>query len=253
MRASPRAYLWALLAAIDGLGIVVLPEQSLATVLPGLLLSLVLPPLAIMDVGFGGVTVRAYERAALAFGLHVSLIICGGLLLHSLGLPLDRVRWVIMLVIETSLVCLIGWLTGGAGLDSSPRRVPHPTVRSVVLASLGIVIAAAAVLQARDGAERALSSNFSLLWILPGKSADVIRIGVRNLEPATTVYRVDVRVGESQLLASKELTLPSGNTWETDLQLPDGRAQDVPITATLVRADMPDTEYRRVQLWKAGP
>jgi hypothetical protein len=71
---------------------------------------------------------------------------------------------------------------------------------------------------------------------------------VRNLEPTTMTYVVELRANGDLVQRWPSITLSTRQSWQTDAAAPDGTPLRGPLEALLFRADDPGQVYRRVLL-----
>lgn len=98
-RNAPRSRVVAGLAVAAGAAVLFAP-QALA-VAGGLLLAFVLPGTALLGVLFGRRVLTAVERTVLTPALSMGVLIIAGLLIHVLGLRIDRLTWTAATVVVT--------------------------------------------------------------------------------------------------------------------------------------------------------
>lgn len=240
------ALVGALALALGGGAARALAALPLVLVLPGLALGLALfPP---------GAIGRA-ERATLAVGLSLALVVLGGLALNLTPWGLRPLPWAILL----GGVTLIA---GGAGLlrARAARRAPTPaggvprrggglTIPQAALLALAAIVVGGALALTVRGARGQETVGFTQVWMVQAAADDPaqVRLGVSNREPATTQFLLHLAV-EGQPRRVWTLQLASGETWEAVVALPTDIGPTSDVEAILYRADTPGAVYRRVKL-----
>jgi hypothetical protein len=89
----------ALVTVLASIGVLFGP--SVAAIAGGLLLAFVLPGLALTVTLFRGRTLTSVERTVLAPALSLAVVVVSGLVLHVLGVALDRYAWTIATTVVT--------------------------------------------------------------------------------------------------------------------------------------------------------
>lgn len=103
----------------------VLAGPDPAAVVGGLLLTLVLPGMAVTAVLFRGRDLSAVERVLLAPALSMALLIISGLLMYAVGIDLDRVAWTTATAGVTLFALLLSVLPArGAAAAGQPAAGP---------------------------------------------------------------------------------------------------------------------------------
>ena len=164
------------------------------------------------------------DRVMWAVGLALAGAALAGLVLNLAG-GLTRLSWAITLAIA---------LLGGAGAWlAAKRRRAGPQEAAAVrktgfglpLLSLGYLLlaaalAAAAVWLAAASASWPRSPGFAQLWLVPAQGS-AATLGVRDNYPDRQTFRLVLRSGATTV-ASWDLTLTDGETWQRSVTEPAG-------------------------------
>jgi uncharacterized membrane protein len=194
---------------------------------------------------------RLPELVVLSIGLSIMVsIICTFLLnLTSLGISVES--WSMLFGGLTIMGCMIGIVRVRlAGTDQATHMRLAVSFRQLFLFGLSGAILAVAWMVARTGASQISTSTFTQLWMLPQTDqANVIDVGIRNMESAPMRYRLTVQDENGLIQEWSEIKLAKGATWTASFTLP----LDTPpqkVEAWLYRLDQKDTEpYRKVSYW----
>jgi uncharacterized membrane protein len=223
-----------------GLPLLALP---LVFLLPGYSLTAVLFPKS--GLGFS-------ETLTFSLGLSLAVDIVGGLIINLTPQGFSAFSWGVFLDSVTLCGCIVaalrrsrhfdlGWSHFNLGLD----------VGQGVMLGLSIVVAASAILFARDWAAPT-SASFTELWAQPASALrqDRVDVGVRNSEAEKTEYKLQVQAGGDLVYESPSIVLSPGETWEKVVTLPI--SVNVDVQAFLYRMDDPGKIYRQVVLRSDG-
>jgi uncharacterized membrane protein len=189
------------------------------------------------------------ERAVLSAGISLGICILVGVFLNLTPSGLTADAWVLALGGIALVGSAAAWLRG-------PRResAPWPGVRgapgrreSALFALAGLVLIGAFGL-AHFTAGQQTAPDFTQLWITPAAIGGSVQLGVRNLEPTTMTYIIELRANGELVQRWPSLTLQPKQSWQTDLTEPDGSPLRGSLEALLYRADDPGQVYRRVLL-----
>lgn len=190
------------------------------------------------------------ETVAFSVGVSVAMCIVVGLVLNLTPAGLTGDAWVLALGGIALAGSAAAWLRG-ARHEALPWRdvVPAPGRRGGAMFALAGLLLVGAFGLARFSAGQQSEPHFTQLWITPaGTQAGNVQLGVRNLEPTSMTYTVEVRANGNLVQRWPSLTLQPNQSWETELTSADGAPLRGSVEALLYRADAPDQVYRRVLL-----
>lgn len=162
------------------------------------------------------------ERAIYTVVFSIVGIVLSGLLLQIV-FPLDRVAWLILLLLLTWGGAAVGISRRPTG-GSKPRlTLPRVPIVLTVGALAAAALAAAALAIGSAGEDRQFdSAHFTSLWIVPktvGSNADELTVGVENHEGKSLDYRLLISSG-TRLESHRRLTLAPGETWTGNFSAP---------------------------------
>ena len=189
------------------------PGFGVVRAVEGLIL-LVLPGLALAWAALLAVDRRDPGVRILAAGLSLVLIPLGGLLMNLLPLSLGKFSW----LGAGAVVLGIAWLSP-AGRAFRLRALPRlPTPRPWPLATYAAatVLLLATIWIARNRADP-FDEHFTQLWLVPTTQGEDVVVGVRNLEGATTTYRIDVTADGGVIQSWPDVVVPTGTAWTATL------------------------------------
>lgn len=164
------------------------------------------------------------EAAALCVGFSFVLVILAGFALNLIG-RLDHTGWAILAAgIVYTLVRRESRFTPGEAvlkLRSMATAALRPGPDAAMLAGAA-VIALAAVLTARVGADRHRQFTYTNLWAMPvrAQSLSLIGVGVKNMEKHTQAYSLDIIVGGATVSHVDVPSLAHGETWMDEIAVP---------------------------------
>jgi len=188
------------------------------------------------------------EGAVLACGLSIAITILIGLALHGLD-AMTSGGWAAALCLATLIGCAFSLLR------QRTASAPRPAIRiepiQAGLAGLALLVAAAAVAVARQGALDHQIYAYTEFWMVPTVGTpSVLKLGIRNREKAETVYAVDIVVGGRRLAHWPGIVLPPGETYENTVTTLASQTRGERVEAWLYKGEGRDTVYRKV--WSAG-
>jgi hypothetical protein len=197
-----------------------------------------------------GFRLDGLERVVICAGLSLCVPIFGGLIIFAFSIPLHRLTWYALLAGVTLAGDFLLYLrrrSGGTASFSWPVGV-RPPVRQIVLYGASVVVAAGALVLAREGVAIQHNPGFTQLWLAPpnGK-ATTADLGVGNFQGKTTRYRL-VLVRNGHVATSWTITLANGHTWQQSPAFTDRGT----MSANLYR--LPDLihPYRHVSIGPGG-
>lgn len=180
-------------ASVASLILMVLPVGGLVKALALTPMVLFLPGYAISAAMFPPGTIARSERLVYTVCLSVGAAALGGLL-WQLFFDLNRGTWAFLLVTITLVAVGIAQRRRVSRSSSPTERIPLlprmglPTVLAMLAATVLTVVA---VDTASDGLrEQRAEARFTALWIVPGKSAGSVEVGIWNHQAAVHTYRL---------------------------------------------------------------
>lgn len=207
-------------------------------------LVLVMPGYALLSALMPARGLSALERTLVAIAASIAATIVVGFILAALGLPLDRVNWVVALSSITIGLAIVAWVRRYLrGTVYVMPRVPGLPLRQAALLLVAGLVFADAVLGSRLIAGSQLGAPPEQLWLLRTGPA-AAELGMRaGSDGGDYVIRVS-----SAGSPVRELALPLGasETWQLTVELTPPQAQ-VPLVARLYRLGS-DLEIRYVVL-----
>jgi uncharacterized membrane protein len=218
-------------------------------------LCLVLPGYAITAAVFAPSPLERPQAMLFTFGLSLTTLATGVLILHFMPGGVRDVSW-------AALLCAVVVAGGAIAARRRPRRsrasLPTPRLRlrpldGVLLAGAALSVVAALVLSWTTlPAENAV--GYTQLWMLPaeGPASGGVRIGVANVEPDRLRYRLEVRQEGGEEPFISRFALDPGQEATRFVGVSTPQAGEVRVTARLYRWDRPAVVYRRVSAWVPG-
>jgi hypothetical protein len=192
-----------------------------------------------------GTRVSGLERVVVCAGLALAVPVLGGLLLYFAGVLLNRAAWLGLMVAVTLVCDLALFLRRRAGL-AEPFEMPQLTRRGsawhVAAFGAAVLIAAGAIVVAREGVAHQSEPRFTQLWLVPKRhDAQAGNLGVTNDQGGATQYRL-VLLRRGKVSDTWNFTLADGQTWTRTVRL----TSSYTIEANLYR--LPDLKqpYRYV-------
>ncbi len=249
MRARAEALATAGLAVV-AIATAVVPALAPLRPYGALPLALLLPGLAVSRLALPRFPV-SLELFVLACGLSVAISIAAGLLLN-LGGALTPLGWASALGGVTLLSSAAQFLRNPSPappVDSVGVRLPL-SIGQAAMFAVACAIALCGVGLARVGAMSQSEYAFTEFWMTPHDpvARDVVTIGVRNEEKATTGYRVVIVADGATIGRWPPVTLDPGATWTVDFPIDGELRRARRVEAWLYREDDPKLVYRKVWL-----
>lgn len=218
---------------------------SLVTILPGYALASAIfvdTPLGIM------------EKVAFSCGFSLGITSLGGLLLNYTDWGIQLTSWVVLLggiSLVANGIALARMRRGGAaGVDLKVIGVPL-RLHQIALMALAVVIMSGAYLSSRADAESRPAPPSTLLWMRwTDQTQTGLIISIQNQENLLTSYRLELMTLTGRIQEWPEISLASGEAWETHFAPPGVEDNDM-IRAVLYKLDNPNQIYREVFLRQA--
>lgn len=215
------------------------------------LLMFVLPGCAILAAWFPRLLANAPANILFTVTLSLAAAAIGGLVLNFLPVGLTAQTWALWLggiaLLNTLLAALRDFRARNNELVVSGLSFRLGQVLLFVLAG---TLVYSAVSLARTGAIEEPRPGFTQLWMIQTGSDSAAQLGFRNEENRPVTYWLVVQRGGTPIQAYYDLSLDSGATWETTLELmPNDTESQQPFVALLYQADQPQRVYRSVTLW----
>lgn len=220
-----------------------------AEAIVGALLVLVLPGYAI-TASWPWRTLETWERAVLSLALSITVAMAGGLVLNWTPFGLQAGSWAAFLAGVTLLATAVALLIRRRGWTRLPVwRTSGIGALRVLPFGLAALVATGAVTVAYVGAVEQPAPGYTELWILPTDTTNdnSVRLGIMNMEAATTQYRLVLAIGEVEAREWPAIQLRPHEQWQSVVGLP-GWATSETVSAVLYRLDAPKAVYRLVRL-----
>lgn len=192
--------------------------------------------------------------AVFAAGLSLAVTIFCGFVLHLVG-GLTPVGWMIALGVVTLGAYGAASARGGflLFLQSRAANRPTPTSGQVAMMVCAVVIAAGAVILARQQTLAHPEFAYTELWMVPhAEDRAAITIGFKNVERASSSYDLEIMLDERTVIVRRSIQLEVGETWTSSFGLPIGSGAAHLMEARLFKDGHDHLVYRRVWL-RTGP
>jgi uncharacterized membrane protein len=239
MSKPQRISLGLLVAAAAAAAVCANSDSVVVDTITGVPLVLFLPGAAlVMAAGPRSARTSGAERIFWACLGSVGATILGGLLLNLVG-GLTRSSWAIYCVGVVALATVITWWHERGAESTVPDRRIHTHVTGLRWGQAALVVGAISLSAGALAVSEYSSSNsnqehFVQLWLLPkplsaGAYAHRAEVGVANYEGHQVILDVSVRLGHTDRLNRKQITLKKGQIWTATLS----RARLQLMTATV--------------------
>lgn len=226
-------------------------QNEMARALLGVPLVLGLTGYGVTEAIFSTNKLALSERVTWSLGLSLVITILSSLILNLTPQGLQPNSWAIILSGVTLGASFVAFLRR----RKNPIMVSNPfrggiRIPQLFLFGLAILITAGAIMLAQKGATEMKGPGFTQLWMLSADNPrpDTIRLGINNLESKPMGYALRVNAGSQILGDWNSLSIESGQSWESTIDLPSG-SESPTVEAQLYRLDAPQTPYRHVTLW----
>ena len=181
------------------------------------------------------------------FSVFLSLAVClfSGFLLNMIG-HLDARGWVCALGLTT----MAAWCLNIVLLPTRPAAIASwawPGPRFVIFLMSGI-LATGSVLMARPSALERKPFDFTELWMVPQLSwtNNVVTIGVRNSEAGSTLYGLDLVLGDTLIAKMPTFELAPSSSQTFEFSVPTKTHAPQRLEAWLYKDGDRGTIYRKV-------
>ena len=243
------------LVLLGGCGVALLlwltTGSTVASVVAGLLMVLVLPGYALTEALFAPHHLGWAERLFLVVGTSLAVTSLGSLALYQLGWPLQMNSWLVLLVLVTGVGAVGAW--GIRRKDEQPNETPVRlgfSLTHLVLIGLAVLLTGMAFATAGSAASAQGYQGYTMLWMTPQQTGanNRIQLGVQSKEFAPTQYRLQLKVNDQLAQEWTALELGPNGLWQASFELPAEQLAQSQVSAELYRLDQPETLYRHVVL-----
>lgn len=238
-----------------------LPDTGLAAVPAGIMLTLLLPGVAIVQAIPATRVLSVAERAILSSALSLATIVLGGIVLHTAGIRLTKAAWGGLCLGVTLIAVVVGMMTrrrvplampgrsarAGAGHGSGRGLGTGSVAWRLVPFPVAIVLLAAASWLSFYSIRHQQQTPFTALWIAPTSEVGRVTIGVDSYEGRTVTFLVRVRTPTTPI-TSLQMVLGSEREWATTLDVPASER----IIVELYKDGEDSIPYRSVELAASG-
>ncbi len=192
------------------------------------------------------------EKMLLGLGLSLSLLALGGLVLDLLPWGLQGATWMLYLCPIIFGGSLVAWLRRPSSMPPSERWRLSISGPQAICLSLSLLVVAGAMALAVAGAASARGTVPTQFWLLPADTASTpsVQLGLRNAEPQTITYRIDLEIDGRTVYQGDPITLEPQEMANPRLELPEEQARQERIEIKLYRMDDQETAYRRLTYWR---
>jgi uncharacterized membrane protein len=243
-RACVGAVFCALVAALVPLEIV-----RLIAALP---LALFLPGYAIVAAAFGSNELARPKRLALSVAISLMVLVLGTFVLNIFPFGLTTASWAVLLALVVIAACRGAALRRdrpAPGAKGRTASLPRPSVATVAIGTVALVIAVAALVLAQKPLPADDAVGFTALWMLPTDSReDAVAVGVVSSQHHPASYRLEVSLGNDQS-ETYRVRLDPGEERAFELAVPPRPSGRTHVVASLYREAKPERLYRRVTSW----
>jgi hypothetical protein len=243
------------IAGLSALLAMVMPADSLVRLFCSLPLVFFLPGYAITAALLPPRSLGNAQRLLFSLGISVAVTALAGLVLNLTPWGLQTSTWAIMLAVIVWLASGIAWLQRRRDSTITAVLIERRfklRFSDVLLVGLAVLVTGTAIGLTRLPVAPNGVAGYTLLWMIPantGNSND-FRLGLNSAEFSETRYRLQVSVGDQMVKEWPELSLKSGESWETAIKLQSDQVGAGSIVANLYKLDDPTTIYRHVKLWR---
>jgi len=192
---------------------------------------------------------------AMSMGLSLALSAVGGVVLHLSPGGLRAEGWSLLLGGITLIACAFAAdLRRRDGTAAPPPAVTRGLDRrsltpTLLLFGSALVLGAAAILVAQQGARDQPRPGFTQMWLTRGVAEGEVTVGIHNQEGRAILVRLILTTGSSVVAEFPSVMIPPADTWTRTLTVAGGQPEDEPLVATLFQVNEPDTVFRLARLW----
>jgi uncharacterized membrane protein len=222
-------------------------------VVAALPLTLFLPGFAILAAIFDGEELAPLKRVTLEVATSLMALVLSALLLNAFPFGLTTASWAVWL----PLVVIAGCAWGGRRRGRAERRrgrsfapFARPSVRSVVLVGLAILVGAASIALAQKPLPAKHADGYTALWMLPADGdEEAVVVGVQSNEQDSASYRLRVSQAGGRRSETHRVELDPGEEKTFEVEVPRASAGRTHVVASLYRENRPGHLFRRVTRW----
>ncbi len=216
----------------------------------GLLVVLVLPGYALIELLMGRRTLGTAEHLFMMLIASLSIAILSGLLLNQLPVGVRMNSWIAVLASTIMGGGLLAWLLRHRRSETMvTHRVPV-RISQLLLMALAVVLAGGALMLARTPASPENYAGYTMLWMTPGEgeAANHLQLGIDSKEFASTQYKLELLINEQSVHEWALIELSPNQQWRASLALNADQLNMGTLEANLYRLDRPNEPYRHVLL-----
>lgn len=218
-------------------------------------LCLFLPGYALIAAAFASRELAPPKRLMLSVGVSLMVLVLATFFLNIPSFGLRTASWAVLLplvVVAAARAAAIRRHKPRPGRTAA-LSFPRPTTSSVVISSVALLIAVAALVLAQKPLPAKDAAGFSALWMLPADDREEeLVVGVVSSEQDPASFRLEVTEGKDQPQVFR-LTLDPGEERTFELDVPSRASGRTRVVASLYREERPDHLYRRVTSWLPRP
>jgi uncharacterized membrane protein len=235
-------------AVLAAIAVATSPSPVLRT-LSGLPLIFFLPGYAILRAALHDAR-PTLAGTVLASGLSIAVTACCGLALHGLR-AMNTAGWAFALCGVTVLASCIACFRARSSPSVPDESWSWPPLRpqQALMLVCAAVIAAGAVVMARQGALAHREFAYTEFWMVPTPNVSgSVTIGLKNAEGQSSSYDVEVMLNENVVAVWRSIPLQAGHSWTAEFAMPLGRSGAQKAEAWLFKDGDHRLIYRRVWL-----
>lgn len=224
---------------------------SLIQALLGLLVVLILPGYALIELLMGRRTLGTVQHLLMTLIASLAIAILAGLILNQLPFGVRTDSWIAVFVSAIAGTSLLAWLLRHRRrtMATVTYRVPI-RIRQLLLMGVAVVLAGGALVLARTPAAPHNYAGYTMLWMIPmqDEGANHLQVGIDSKEFSPTQYKLDLLVDEEVAHEWARIQLDPNEQWQASLAINPEQLEVSTIAANLYRLDTPDELYRHVVL-----
>lgn len=215
----------------------------------GLLVVLVFPGYALIELLMGRRTLGAAQHVFLTLSTSMAIAILGGLVLNQIPTGLRLNGWLAIFVSTVAGGGMLAWVLRHRRRSLTPttHRVPI-RIGQVLLVGVAILLSAKALTMARTPAPADQYAGYTILWMTPVQDGEdgQYQLGIDSKEFAPTQYKLELLVADQSAKEWKMIELAPNQQWRTKLLLNTEDFGQETLEANLYRLDKPNEVYRHV-------